>query len=163
MGDPYMSELRLMSFNFPPKGWAFCNGQLLPINQNQALFSLLGTTYGGNGVTTFALPNLQGRVPVHGGTTYSLGATFGEESHTLLGPEMPQHLHTMGASSATASVANPSVLAAAPGLYGPPASLTTLAPQTVSTVGGNQPHDNMPPYATLNWSIALVGVWPSRS
>jgi microcystin-dependent protein len=163
MGDPYMSELRLMSFNFPPNGWAFCNGQLLPIQQNQALFSLLGVTYGGNGVTTFALPNLQGRVPVHGGTVYPLGAPLGEESHILTGPEMPQHLHTMGASSVGATIANPSVLAASPGLYGPAASLTTLAPQTVSTAGAGQPHSNMPPYSTLNWSIALVGVYPSRS
>jgi microcystin-dependent protein len=163
MGDPYLSELRLMSFDFPPKGWAFCHGQPLPITKNQALFSLLGITFGGDGRTTFNLPNLQGRVPVHGSSVYPLGLVFGEESHTLGGQEMPQHLHTMGASTATASIASPSVLAASPGLYGPPTALTTIAPQTVSTVGGGQPHDNMPPYATLNWSIALVGIYPSRS
>lgn len=163
MGDPYMSELRLMSCNFPPKGWAFCNGQVLSIQQNQALFSLIGTTYGGNGVTTFQLPDLQGRVPVHGGTTYPLGYAFGEESHALTGLEMPQHLHAMGASSAAASVATPGVLAATPGLYGSGASPTTLAPGTVSSFGGGQPHGNMPPYTALNWCIALVGVFPTRS
>lgn len=152
-----------MSFNFPPKGWAFCSGQLLPIQQNQALFSLLGTTYGGNGVTTFALPNLQGRVPVHGGSVYPLGALLGEESHTLTGAEIPQHVHSMSGTSAAGTLASPGVLGASTGLYGPPTSVTTIAPATVSTVGANQPHNNMPPYAALNWSIALVGVWPSRS
>lgn len=160
-----MSELRLMSFNFPPKGWASCNGQLMPINQNQALFSLLGTTYGGNGQTNFALPNLQGRTPIHVDLSIgaNLGASFGEVAHTITTAELPKHAHTVGATSATGASPAPSVLAAANNVYSAPTDLTTLTPATVANVGGNQPHDNMSPYLTLNWCIALQGIFPSRN
>jgi microcystin-dependent protein len=163
MAEPFLSELRLMSFNFPPKGWAFCNGQQMPINQNQALFALLGTTYGGNGQTTFALPNLQGRSPIHIDSTTgtTLGMQLGEEAHTLTVAEMPQHGHQVAATSTTGSSPTPSVLGAANNLYAPPTDLTTLTPTTVATVGGSQPHNNMSPYLTLNWCIALQGIFPS--
>jgi microcystin-dependent protein len=165
MAEPFMSELRLMSFDFPPKGWAFCNGQLLPINQNQALFALLGTTYGGNGQTNFALPNLQGRTPIHVdmSTGANLGARFGEAVHTITTSELPRHQHAVGGTSVTGSSPAPSVLAAANNVYAPPGDLTTLAPATVSNVGGSQPHNNMSPYLTLNWCIALQGIFPSQN
>lgn len=164
MGDPFLSEIRLMSFNFPPKGWALCNGQLLPINQNQPLFALLGTTYGGNGQTTFALPNLQGRVPIHATAGFNLGAQGGADAHTLTNAEMPQHTHFVNASASNGGTAIPTgaVLADAPGqVYANPTSLTTARPNSLDAAGGSQPHTNQQPYLVLSFCIALVGVFPS--
>jgi microcystin-dependent protein len=165
MADPFLSEIRIMSFNFAPRGWAFCNGQLLPINQNQALFSLLGTTYGGNGQTTFALPNLQGRVPIHFGSGHTLGEAAGEQAHTLIQAELPTHLHVLNGSATNADVVIPTgnVLAQSSQLYGPAAQLTALDPSSNGLVGGSQAHLNMQPFLTLNFCIALVGVFPSQN
>jgi len=165
MSEPFISEIRIFGFNFAPKGWAFCNGQTLPINQNQALFSLLGTTYGGDGVTTFQLPNFQGRVPMHTGTGFTLGQTGGEQTHTLITNEMPGHTHVPQGStdSGTTVIPTGSVLAAASGLYGSATDLVSLSPQTLGVQGSGQPHDNMQPYLTLNFCIALVGIFPSRN
>lgn len=165
MASPYLSEIRIFTFGFAPKGWALCNGQILPINQNQALFALLGTTYGGNGTSTFALPNLQGKVPIHEGNGFSLGQVGGEQSHTLTTAEMPQHTHQAIASSNTANQGAATNNFWANG--GQPAYATTANAQmvaaAVSSVGGNQPHDNMSPYLVLNFCIALTGIFPSRS
>jgi microcystin-dependent protein len=165
MAEPFLSEIRIMSFNFAPKGWALCNGQLLPINQNQALFSLLGTTYGGNGQTTFALPNLQARVPIHFGAGFSLGENGGEQAHTVTMAEMPTHVHAALASSSdgNASLPGGNVLATAANAYGAAASLTTLVPGTVTNVGGSQPHTNIQPYLVLTFCIALQGIFPSQN
>jgi microcystin-dependent protein len=163
MAEPFLSEIRIMSFNFAPRGWALCNGQLLPINQNQALFSLLGTTYGGNGQTTFGLPNLQGRTPTHVGQGLTLGQVGGEPAHTLSINELPTHVHLAQASSTVgdSAAANNTVLANALNNYGPPNNLTTLDPSTVSNVGGSQAHLNMQPFLVLNFCIALQGIFPS--
>lgn len=166
MAEPFLSELRLMSFVFPPKGWALCNGQLLPINQNQALFSLLGTTYGGDGRVNFALPDLRGRVPIHMGAGHTLGERGGEQSHTLSVSELSQHVHAAIASSANAESFSPSgnLLASSSARYAPPdASLTPLQPTTISNVGGSQAHVNMQPFLTLSWCIALQGIFPSQN
>jgi len=165
MSTPYLSEIRIMSFNYAPKGWAQCNGQLLPINQNQALFSLLGTTYGGNGQTTFALPDLRGNVPIHTGNGHTLGETAGTTSVTLTQQTMAQHLHFLQGSTTNGDVAfaNNTLLAPALNLYGPPSNLTTLDPSSVSNVGGSQAHNNMMPYLVLNFCIALQGIFPSRN
>ncbi len=167
MGTPFMSEIRMMAFNFPPKGWAFCNGQFLPINQNQALFSLLGTTYGGNGQTTFALPNLQGRVPIHTGPGFVLGQAAGQEAHTVTQSEMPAHNHAVNASSLPGNTPVPtgSVLSSPLNMTWSPLKdpATTLAPGTISNTGGSQPHQNMQPYAVLSFCIALQGVFPSQN
>jgi microcystin-dependent protein len=171
MSDPYLSEIRMMSFNFAPKGWALCNGQFMPINQNQALFSLLGTTYGGNGQTTFALPDLRGRVPMHfgsaGGVNHTLGEGGGETAHTLNISEMQTHSHSVNAISTTASTNAPkgNLLAnSTPNtLYGPVQNLTALNPSTIANVGGSQPHQNMQPYLVINFCIALQGVFPSQT
>jgi microcystin-dependent protein len=166
MAEPFLSEIRIMSFNFAPKGWALCNGQLLPINQNQALFSLLGTTYGGNGQTSFALPNLQGRVPIHVGTGRTLGETGGEEAHTLTVGELPTHTHAVSASNAaTGGSSSPTnrFLGGANNMYGAGAPLTTLQPATVSNIGGSQPHTNLQPFLTLSFCIALQGIFPSAN
>lgn len=164
MAEPFLSEIRIMSFGFAPKGWALCNGQLLPINQNQALFSLLGTTYGGDGRVTFGLPNLQARTPIHVGGGHALGERGGEPAHTLSLAEMPAHTHTVNGSSAAASSVAPAgnVPAANTGLYGQ-GSLTSLVPQSVATVGGSQAHLNMQPFLVLNFSIALQGIFPSQN
>lgn len=168
MSEPFLSEIKVVSFNFPPKGWALCNGQFLPINQNQALFALLGTTYGGNGQTTFALPNLRGRVPVHVGNGHTLGEAAGSTSVTVNIQQLPTHLHTLQATN----VDVPANRSAAPGnnflgpannMYGAAANLTTLHPSSVSSVGGSQPHNNMMPYLTLNFIIALQGIFPSQN
>jgi microcystin-dependent protein len=162
--DQYMSEIRLMAFSFPPQGWAQCNGQTLPINQNQALFSLLGTTYGGNGITTFALPDLRGRVPIHAGAGHSLGEGAGETAHTLSLAETPQHTHSVAASaSATGGNASPNgrFLGGANNAYHAAGSLTSFGAGTVANAGASQPHPNMQPYLALNFSIALQGIFPS--
>ena len=168
MSEPFLSEVKLVSFNFPPKGWALCNGQFLPINQNQALFSLLGTTYGGNGQTTFALPNLRGRVPIHMGNGHTLGEAAGSSAVTVNIQQLPTHLHVLQATN-TDVPANRSgdpagnFLGPANNLYGQPNALTTLHPSAVSSVGGSQAHNNMMPYLVLNFIIALQGIFPSRN
>jgi len=166
MGTPFMSEIRIVGFNFPPKGWAACSGQFLPINQNQALFSLLGTMYGGNGQTTFALPDFRGRVPIHIAAGYTEGQAAGQEFHTLTMSEMPSHNHFAQATSSTATTNIPTgnLLASinAP-QYNALTNLTTLAPQTVTNVGGSQPHENRQPFTVLFFIIALQGVFPSQN
>jgi microcystin-dependent protein len=166
--DPFIAEIRIMAFNFAPSGWAQCNGQILPINQNQALFSILGTTYGGNGQTTFALPDLRGRVPVYPHSNFSLGGARGEEAHTLALSEITSHTHALVGSSASGTSNSPvgTVLASSPGnVYTSPGGggATTLTPATIGTTGGGQPHENRQPYLTLNFCIALVGIYPSRN
>jgi microcystin-dependent protein len=164
--EPFLSEILIVSFSFPPKGWALCNGQLLPINQNQALFALLGTTYGGNGQTNFALPNLRGRVPIHMGNGHTLGEKAGSTSTTVNIQQLPQHIHVLQASSNSAGATSDptnAFLAPVNGGYGAPASLATLSSETVTSVGGSQPHNNMMPYLTLNFIIALQGIFPSRN
>lgn len=164
MSDPFIAEIKLISFNFPPKGWAFANGQLLAINQNQALFSLVGTTYGGDGRTTFALPNLQGRVPMHMGGGHTLGERGGEEAHTISQTELPTHNHLVNVSNSNANVGpSGNVLAAANNLYHPGPGNTTLAANTVANAGGSQPHDNRQPYLCLNFIVALTGIFPSQN
>jgi microcystin-dependent protein len=177
MAEPFLSEIRIFSFGFAPKGWATCNGQFLPINQNQALFALLGTTYGGNGQTTFALPNLQCKSALHEGNGFTLGQTGGEFAHTVTMSEMPQHPHTFTQNSCVASdVANASVgdpTAAYWANSGKTAYSTpdpnnpivtgAMHPSTVSNVGGSQPHQNMQPYLVLNFCIALQGIFPSQT
>lgn len=167
MATPYISEIRILSFGFPPKGWALCNGQLMAINQNQALFSLLGTMYGGNGQTNFALPNLQGRVPIHAGNGHTQGQAGGEPTHTLNISEMPAHTHAATETSvnATTDTPNNSVVLgnAAVNLYRTPTTLTAMEPGIIGNVGDSQPHPNMQPYLTLNFSIALQGIFPPRN
>ena len=168
MAEPFISEIRLMSFVFPPRGWALCNGQLLPIASNQALYSLIGTTYGGDGRINFALPDARGRVPLHYGPSKALGDHGGEPQHVVSLPELPTHLHVLGASSAQATSNDGSagkVLAASTGsqLYGPASNLTGMSAQVVESVGGSQAHDNMQPYLTLSFCIALQGIYPSRN
>jgi microcystin-dependent protein len=165
MAEPFLSEIRIMSFNFAPKGWATCNGQLLPINQNQALFSLLGTTYGGNGQTNFALPNLQGNVPIHFGQGHTRGESAGTTAVTISQQTMAQHLHfaqgTSNNSGNVAVAANALLAATNVTVYGPPAGLVALDPSSVTNVGGSQAHNNMMPYLVLNFCIALQGIFPS--
>jgi microcystin-dependent protein len=182
LAEPFLSEIRIMSFNFPPKGWAFCNGQLLPINQNQALFSLLGTTYGGDGRVTFALPNLQGRVPIHAGSTHLLGQNGGTETHTLTLDQMPAHAHGLQATGNPGTTPTPAgsvlaqlVSASTPdqifhdgfespdNAYGPPQSLVPMSSQAVGYTGNAQPHSNLQPYLALHFCIALQGIFPSRN
>ena len=165
MAEPFLGEIRIFSFNFPPKGWAFCNGQTLPINQNQALFAILGTTYGGNGINNFMLPNFQGRLPIHVGTGFSLGQIGGEQAHTLLTSELPAHNHPAFGSSNNAGQASPGGAYWAvddSGAYAA-SSTNSLAPQAITNTGGTQPHDNMSPYLTLSFCIALQGIFPSRN
>ena len=170
MAEPFLSEIRIMSFQFAPKGWALCNGQLLPINQNQALFALLGTTFGGDGRVNFALPDLRGRTPIHVGSGHSLGERGGEQAHTLSLAELPEHVH---AATATTTQADAGSNSAAPTrlpaqsnfspLYGPPAQLQSMAPNGIGNAGGSQAHLNMQPFLTLNFCIALQGIFPSRN
>jgi microcystin-dependent protein len=165
MGTPFLGELKLISWNFAPQGWAFANGQFLPINQNQALFSLFGTMYGGNGQTTFAIPDLRGRTPIHMGAGFTLGQAGGQEAHTLTISEMPAHNHFVSANSGNAdtAIAIGNFLAATASLYNAPNALTTLLPATVSNVGGSQSHENRQPYLVINVIVALVGAFPSQN
>jgi len=165
MAEPFLSEIRLMSFWFPPKGWALCNGQFLPINQNQALFSLLGTTYGGNGQTTFALPDLRGKVPLHFGNGFTLGQTAGAEATTLNITQLPAHIHPVNANDGAAAIATPGPTTYLAGQSANPYGKgpATLPGPTLSNVGGSQPHTNMQPYLTINFCIALQGIFPSQS
>ena len=157
-----------MSFVFAPKGWALCNGQLLPINQNQALFSLLGTTYGGDGRVNFALPDLRGRTPIHSGSGHTLGEKGGEQAHTLSIAELPQHIHVLNATSipSTTNIPASNLLLAqstSSQLYGAPSNLTAMAPNAIGNVGGSQAHLNMQPFLTLSFCIALQGIFPSQN
>lgn len=168
MSTPFIGEIRAMSFNFAPRGWAQCNGQLLPINANQALFSILGTTYGGDGRVNFALPDLRGRAPVCTDfAAHPLGQISGAESVTLQSSEIPQHNHGLNASRANGDDVYPGTLASAPNLYGPPTRLTPIG--TVAGKGpsiqpaGSQPHNNMMPYLVIEFCIALQGVFPSQN
>lgn len=164
MAEPFLSEIRIMSFVFPPKGWALCNGQLLPINQNQALFSLLGTTFGGDGRVNFALPDLRGRTPIHVGSGHTLGERGGEQAHTVSIAELPTHTHVMNGTGndATVNVPTNAALAKSSGrLYGAPTNLVALAPSAVTNTGGSQAHLNMQPFLTLSFCIALQGIFPS--
>ncbi len=173
MADPFIAEIRIFPFNFAPKGWAFCDGQLLPLSQNTALFSLLGTTYGGDGKSNFALPNIQGSAVMHPGqgpglSLHDLGETSGAETVTLLQSEIPSHSHTVTASQGDGGDRSPSGEKFAVGvggvnMYAPPSNpLTKLADQASAPAGGGQPHNNMQPYLTLNFNIALQGVFPPR-
>jgi microcystin-dependent protein len=170
MSEPFLAEVRMVGFNFAPRGWAFCDGQILPINQNQSLYSLLGTTYGGDGRTSFALPDLRGRTPIHVGEGHREGQKSGEETHTLTANEMPQHRHLVMANNNNASSNNftgHSFADSAPGeAYGPRpsgAENVQVVSGTVTNVGGGQAHENMQPYLAVNFCIALQGLFPSRN
>jgi microcystin-dependent protein len=164
MSEPFLAEVRIMSFVFAPKGWALCNGQLLPINQNQPLFSLLGTTFGGDGRVNFALPDFRGRVPIHVGSGHTLGEKGGEQAHTLSIAELPMHTHVLNgtANDGTQLIPGGNLLAkTATQLYGPAASLAAMNAGSVTNVGGSQAHLNMQPFLTLSYCIALQGIFPS--
>ena len=165
MAEPFLAEIRIMSFGFAPKGWAMCNGQLLPINQNQALFSLLGTTYGGDGRVNFGLPNLQGRTPIHSSNGHVLGERAGEQAHTLIASELPQHTHVAQGSNNNGDSVTPlgNVLGGVSNMYAPAGNLTSLNPATITSVGGSQAHLNMQPFLALNFCIALQGIFPSQT
>ncbi len=169
MAEPFLSEIRVFSFDFAPKGWALCNGQLLPISQNQPLFSLLGTTFGGDGRVNFALPNLQGNAPIHVGNGHAVGERGGEQAHTLSISEMPTHTHVASATSATSNASPPSptgnILADSnpASAYNSPTSLAAMNAGTLAQVGGSQAHSNLQPFLVLNFSIALQGIFPSQS
>jgi microcystin-dependent protein len=161
-----MGEIKMVSFNFPPKGWALANGQLLPINQNQALFSLYGTTYGGDGRVNFALPNLQTRVPMHRGAGHTLGETGGENAHTLSQSEMPSHTHTLTAAGVQGTTGNPKDAFLSSSLdliYVAPQSLVAMNPGTIGNAGGSQAHTNVQPSLVINFIVALQGVFPSQN
>jgi microcystin-dependent protein len=175
MADPFVAEIRIFPFNFAPKGWAWCDGQLLPLSQNTALFSLLGTTYGGNGKSNFALPDLQGRAPMHPGqgpglSLHDLGETGGSETVTLLESEIPAHSHSTVGQSSTANLNDPGgAVVARPfgggNLYKTPsgAPLVSKAPESLAPAGGDQPHNNLMPFLTFYFAIALQGVFPPRT
>jgi microcystin-dependent protein len=173
MANPFIAEIRIFPFNFPPKGWAFCDGQLMSISQNTALFSLLGTTYGGDGKSNFALPNMQGSAPMHPGqgpglSLHDLGETGGSDTVTLLQSETPSHSHGLTASNQQGTDQSPlnEMFAGGVGgidLYAAPASIVQLANATVAPAGGSQPHNNLMPYLTVNFCIALQGIYPARS
>jgi microcystin-dependent protein len=169
MAQPYVGEIRMFAGNFAPSGWMFCSGQLLPISENETLFNLIGTTYGGDGQSTFALPDLQSRVPIHFGNGFILAETGGAEEITLTVQQIPIHSHPMLASTNAATTADPTtnILSTAPLAttfpYGTDNPLTPLAPNAVSTVGGSQPHTNLQPYLTINFIISLFGIFPSPS
>ena len=172
MADPFVAEIRIFPFNFAPKGWAFCDGQILPLSQNTALFSLLGTTYGGDGKSNFALPNMQGNAPMHPGqgpglSLHDLGETGGSETVSLLESEIPSHSHAMSVSSQLATANKPGGQLWAMGdginLYATPSPLVSMSDNALAPAGGDQPHNNMQPYLTLNFCIALQGVFPPRT
>jgi microcystin-dependent protein len=171
MAEPFMGELRIMSFGFAPKGWSLCDGQLVPINQNQPLFSLLGTQFGGNGQTNFALPDLRGRTPIHQGQGFLIGQTFGEASHTLTKAEIPAHVHQVVANNSQAPASggnqpanNKRLAGNDPGfLYSAASAFLPMAPGAIGNAGGSQPHENRQPYLTLSVCIALQGIFPSRN
>src|SRR5689334_11184473 len=166
MAEPFLSEIRIFSFGFPPRGWALCDGQLLPINQNQGLFSLLGTTYGGDGRANFGLPDLRSRVPIHMGSGHTLGERGGEQAHTLSIGELPTHTHVFNGTSATTNpqpVPVSAYLAPAASMYHQPTNLTSLHPQSLANVGGSQAHLNMQPFLVLSMCIALQGIFPSQT
>lgn len=164
MATPFLAEIRMFAFSFPPRGWALCNGQLLPINQNQALFSLMGTMYGGNGVTTFALPDLRGRTPISFGSGFVQGQSGGEEAHTVTISEMPAHNHLVQAGNSAADTATPTgaYFAQNASAYAGNSN-TAMAPETTSNTGGSQPHSNMGPYLVISFGIALQGIFPSQN
>ena len=172
MSTPFLAEIKIISWNYPPKCWAFCGGQLLPINQNQALFSILGTTYGGDGRVNFALPDFRGRVPIHRGAGFTEGQKGGEEFHTVIMGEMAAHNHFVNASTnqadsafiQTASPASSNVFGTvAGGIYGNAAALTAMLPSSITNVGGSQPHENRQPFLVVNFIIALQGIFPSQT
>lgn len=168
MAEPFLAEIRIMSFGFPPKGWALCDGQLLPINQNQGLFSLLGTTFGGDGRVNFGLPNLQGRVPMHDGSGHTLGELGGEQGHTLSISEIPTHTHTVVASTDAGTLPVPSGAylggdTTATPYLAPDNNLGAMNAGSLANVGGSQAHLNMQPFLVLNFSIALQGIFPSQT
>jgi len=172
MSEPFLGEIRIVGFNFAPRGWAFCDGQILSISQNQALFSLLGTTYGGDGRTTFALPDLRGRTPVHSGTgaglsSRPLGSRGGEENHLLSTSEMPLHTHSVNASAADANTPEPAnnllAVSRQADLYSLLDNLQGMSANSVTNNGGGQAHNNMQPFLALYFCIALQGLFPSRN
>jgi microcystin-dependent protein len=165
MSTPFLGEIKIVSFNFPPKGWAFCNGQLLAINQNQALFALLGTYYGGNGTTNFALPDLRGRVPLHFGNYFPLSSRGGEEAHTVNISELPAHSHPVVASSNPADQGSPTgnYWAVESSNAYAASSDSSMPPQAMTSVGGSQPHENRSPLLVLSFCIALQGIFPSQN
>jgi microcystin-dependent protein len=168
MSTPFLGEIKIISWNYAPKGWALCNGQFLPINQNQALFSLLGTSFGGNGQTTFALPDFRGRIPIHKGGEggWLLGQAAGEEFHTVKMQEMPSHTHTLQANklAADSNVFSGDLFGqASGGIYGNPSNLTAILPSTITNVGGSQAHENRQPFLVLAFIIALQGIFPSQN
>lgn len=172
MADPFVAEIRIFCFNFAPKGWAWCNGQLLPLSQNTALFSLLGTTYGGDGKSTFALPDLEGRAPMHPGqgpglSLHDLGETGGSETVTLLESEIPSHSHSFNCKNTDSNSQGPEGNEFAGGigvaLYAAPGPIESMAPEMLAPAGGDQPHNNMMPYVTYYFNIALQGVFPPRT
>ena len=165
MAEPFLSEIRIMTFQFAPKGWALCNGQLLPINQNQALFSLLGTAFGGDGRVNFALPDLRGRTPIHVGSAHTLGERGGEQAHTLSIAELPTHTHVENGSTVTATLDSPGgnlfATTTSNSIYGGPSQLVAMNPGMVTNTGGSQAHLNMQPFLTVSFCIALQGIFPS--
>ena len=164
MSEPFLSEVKIVSFSFAPKGWALCNGQLMPINQNQALFSLLGTTYGGDGRVNFGLPDLRGRIPIHFGS-HTLGERAGEENHTLIISEMPAHVHPVSAGDAAPNQGLPTgnMWTSASGAYSNASPDSSMNPASIGNTGGSQPHTNLQPFLVLNFIIALQGIFPSQN
>ena len=171
MSEPFLGEVKLMSFTFPPRGWIACSGQLLPINQNQALYSLLGTMYGGDGRVNFAIPNLQGRTVLHRGNSFTQGSAGGQEANTLGVGQLPLHGHTLMANPGQPAQQNPQnpsptrrLAASQPGnLWGPPTNLQSMLPAAIGNVGGSQPHENRQPWAVIAYCMAIVGIFPSQN